>query len=259
MGSITKNIVLAASLGSAALASAETPTGTADKHKPTVVLVHGAFADGSAWSKVIPLLQAKGLKVVAVQNPLTSLGDDVAATRRVLDMQTGPVVLVGHSWGGVVITEAGQHERVKSLVYVSAFAPSEGQSVADLTNGYPTPSGFDHIIADKDGFLTLSLEGVSNHLAQDLPAEETRLIEATQGHTQGKMFEEKVTVAPWRTKPSWYVVTTQDHMIQPALEEAMAKKISAHVVTLSSGHTPQLSHPAEVAQVILSAVADTSK
>jgi pimeloyl-ACP methyl ester carboxylesterase len=259
MGSITKNMVLAATLGSAALASAATPTGTADKQKPTVVLVHGAFADGSAWSKVIPLLQEKGLKVVAVQNPLSSLADDVTATRRVLDMQTGPVVLVGHSWGGVVITEAGQHERVKSLVYVAAFAPSEGQSVADLTKGYPTPSGFDHILADKDGFLTLSLEGVANHLAQDLPAEETRLMEATQGHVRGKNFEEKVTVAPWKAKPSWYVISEQDHMIQPALQAAMAKKISAHVVTLSASHTPQLSQPAEVARVILAAAADTSK
>lgn len=257
--SLTKNIVLAATLGSAALASATTPTGTTDKLKPTVVLVHGAFADGSAWSKVIPLLQAKGLKVVAVQNPLSSLGDDVSATRRVLDMQNGPVVLVGHSWGGVVITEAGQHERVKSLVYVAAFAPSEGQSVTDLTKDYPTPSGFDHIIADKDGFLTLSLEGVTNHLAQDLPADQTRLIEATQGHVRGKNFEEKVTVAPWRTKPSWYVLSTQDHMIQPALQKAMAEKISAHVTTLSAAHTPQLSHPAEVARVILEAVAETSK
>src|SRR5215471_10010876 len=124
---------------------------TTEIQKPTVVLVHGAFADGSTWNKVIPLLQAKGLQVVSVQNPLTSLGDDVAATRRVLDMQTGPVVLVGNSWGGVVISEAGQHERVKSLVYVAAFAPSEGQSVTDMSKDYPTPLGFNHIVADKGG------------------------------------------------------------------------------------------------------------
>ncbi|MGY8678854.1 alpha/beta fold hydrolase [Bradyrhizobium sp. UFLA05-153] len=137
-----------------------------------MVLVHGAFADGSAWNKVIPLLQEKGLTVVSVQNPLTSLADDVATTRRMLDNQTGPVVLVGHSWGGVVITEAGKHERVKALVYVAAFAPSEGQSVAGVSKDYPTPSGFAHILADKEGFLTLSLEGVSKHLAPDVPAEQ---------------------------------------------------------------------------------------
>lgn len=259
MSSLAKKAVLAAALGSTALASNAAPVGTSESQRPTVVLVHGAFADGSAWNKVIPLLQAEGLTVVSVQNPLTSLADDVAATRRALDTQTGPVVLVGHSWGGVVISEAGRHEHVKSLVYVAAFAPSEGQSAADLTKDYPAPSGFAHIIADKEGFLTLSLEGVAKHLAQDLPADETRLMAATQGPVRGRNFEENVSDAAWKTKPSWYIVSEQDHMIQPDLQKAMAKKISAHVVSLPAGHTPQLSQPADVAKVILAATADLSK
>lgn len=259
MSSFAKKAVLAAALGSSAFASNAAPVGSSDQQKPTVVLVHGAFADGSAWSKVIPLLQAQGLQVVSVQNPLTSLADDVTATRRALDRQTGPVVLVGHSWGGVVITEAGLHERVKSLVYVAAFAPSEGQSVADLSKDYPPPSGFAHIVADKEGFLMLSLEGVSQHLAQDLPAEETQLMTVTQGPVRGKNFEEKVSDAAWKTKPSWYIVSEEDRMIQPELQKAMAQKISAHVVTLAAGHTPQLSQPAEVAKAILAATADISK
>jgi pimeloyl-ACP methyl ester carboxylesterase len=219
----------------------------------TVVLVHGAFADGSSWNKIIPKLQAKGLKVVSVQNPLSSLADDVAATRRVLDVQTGPVVLVGHSWGGVVITQAGVHERVKSLVYVAAFAPSEGQSVNDLGKDYPRPSGLDHIVADKEGFLTLSFEGITKHFVQNLPAAEANLVAVTQGPIRGAAFGEKVSVAAWRTKPSWFVISEQDHMIQPALQKANAKKLSAHVVQLQTDHVPFLTKPTEVANAIIAA------
>lgn len=227
--------------------------------KPTVVLVHGAFADGSTWNQVIPLLQAKGLKAVSVQNPLSSLADDVAAVRRMLDTQAGPVVLVGHSWGGVVITEAGQRDNVKSLVYVAAFAPSEGQSVVDLSKDYPTPSGSSHLVADKAGFLTLSQEGLEKHLAQDVPAEQTRLMAATQNPVRATNFEERVTVAAWKTRPSWYVVSEQDRMIQPALQQAMAEKISARIVSLPAGHAPHLSQPAEVADVIAQATAAVSR
>lgn len=219
----------------------------------TVVLVHGAFADGSSWNKVIPKLQAKGLSVVSVQNPLSSLADDVAATRRVLDMQQGPVVLVGHSWGGMVITEIGTHPRVKSLVYVASFAPSVGQSIVDMTKDYPKPSGLDHVVADKEGFVTMTLEGITKHFAQDLPAAETRLIAATQGPIRGKAFEEKVSVAAWNTKPSWFIVSEKDLMIQPALQNANAAQIAARTVRLQAGHVPQLSKPTEVANAILEA------
>lgn len=221
--------------------------------RTTAVLVHGAFADGSGWNKVIPRLQAKGLNVVSVQNPLTSLADDVAATRRVLDMQTGPVVLVGHSWGGMVITQIGTHPRVKSLVYVASFAPSEGQSITDLTKDYPRASGLDHVVTDKEGFVTLSSEGIARHFAQDLPEAETGLMAVTQGPIRGANFEEKVTVAAWRTRPTWFIVSENDLMIPPALQKANAKAIAARIVSLSASHVPQLSKPAEVAHAIIAA------
>ncbi|NDZ16061.1 hypothetical protein C7T35_17735 [Variovorax sp. WS11] len=254
MSSFLKSTVAAAAIG-LSIAAGAAPPAPALEAPATVVLVHGAFADGSAWNRVVPRLQAKGLKVVSVQNPLTSLADDVAATRRVLDAQTGPVVLVGHSWGGVVISEAGQHERVKALVYVSAFAPAEGQSVADLSKGYAEPPGFKHLVADKEGFLTLTPEGVAKHFAQDLPAGETKLMAVTQGPVRGANFEEKTSTAAWKTRPSWFVLSRQDHMIQPALQEAMAKTIGAKVVSLPTSHVPLLSRPKEVADAIAAAAA----
>lgn len=224
-----------------------------ERAQPTVVLVHGAFADGSSWDQVVPLLQAKGLKVVAVQAPLTSLADDVAATRRALDTQSGPVVLVGHSWGGAVISEAGVDTRVKSLVYVAAFAPSAGQSVADLGKGYPTPPGSAFLVQDKAGFLSLSPEGMEQHFAQDLPASKTRVMAATQGPINAGSFAQKTHAAAWQTKPSWYVLTQQDHMIDPGLQKDMARKISAHIVEVPTSHVPQLSRPAQVADAIIAA------
>ena len=240
-------------VGLATVGASAPADATPGSDKTTVVLVHGAFADGSGWNKVIPKLQAKGLNVVSVQNPLTSLADDVAATRRVLDMQTGPVVLVGHSWGGMVITEVGNHERVVSLVYVASFAPSEGQGIVDMTKGYPKSSGLDHLVVDKEGFISMSLEGISKHFAQDLPEAETRLMAATQGPIRGKNFEEKVTMAAWKTKPSWFVVSENDRMIQPALQKANAQQISARIVSLRADHVPQLSKPSAVADAILAA------
>ena len=136
-----KRLFAIGTMSVAALGSAGSVHAAADSERPTVVLVHGAFADGSSWNRVIPKLHAQGLNVISVQNPLTSLADDVAATRRALDAQTGSVVLVGHSWGGMVITEVGDHPRVKSLVYVASFAPSVGQSIVDMTKGYPKASG----------------------------------------------------------------------------------------------------------------------
>ena len=251
MNSIIKRSLVAATLAAATLAALAAPTTSAPK--TTVVLVHGAFADGSGWDKVIPLLQARGLAVVSVQNPLTSLADDVAATRRVLDAQTGPVVLVGHSWGGVVISEAGTDEHVKSLVYVAAFAPSEGQSANDLGKGYPTPPGAGFIVQDKSGFLTLSPEGMARHFGQDLPAAETRLMAVTQGPIRASSFDDKPAAAAWKTKPSWFVLTQDDHMLPPALQKDMADKIHAHVVSLPTSHVPQLSEPAKVADAIVAA------
>ena len=221
---------------------------------PSVVIVHGAFADGSDWAKVIPLLQAKGINVVAVQNPLTSLEDDVAATKRALDALSGKVVLVGHSWGGVVITQVGDDPKVSALVYVAALAPDVGQAGGELGKAYPPASGFAHISADGACYLKMTPEGMAKHFAQDLSANTTAVMTATQGPINGKAFEQKVTAAAWKTKPSWYIVSNQDRMIQPEQEAAMAKNIGAKVTTLQTSHVPQQSQPAKVAAVILEAV-----
>jgi pimeloyl-ACP methyl ester carboxylesterase len=226
--------------------------GTSQK---TVVLIHGAFADGSSWDKVIPLLHAKGLKVVAVQNPLTSLADDVAAGKRAIDGQSGPVILVGHSWGGTVITELGNDDKVAALVYVAAFAPDAGESTSDLGKGGPPPPGSATIRADGAGFLYLTPEGVAKNFAQDLPASQTKIMAATQGPIFAKAFDEKVTKAAWKSKPSWSIIAEHDRMIQPDLERAMAKKINANITSLPTGHVPMQVRPKEVAAVILAAAA----
>lgn len=251
MKNLSLSLLMAASMSCSALASAADVKAA----KPTVVLVHGAFSDGSTWNKVIPLLEAKGLNVVAVQNPLTSFAEDTATTRRALARVKGPVVLVGHSYGGAIITETGaKNENVKALVYVAAFAPSAGESVGDLTKDYPTPSGFSHIDADDAGYLKLTFEGVSQHLAQDVTAEQARLIYATQGPTNGAVFGEKVKDAAWENKPSWYIVSEQDHMLDINLQKVMAEKIHATVTTLNTSHAPHISQPDAVASVILHAV-----
>jgi pimeloyl-ACP methyl ester carboxylesterase len=243
------SITIAASLIGGATADAA----EGDKPQTSVVLVHGAFADGSSWNKVIPLLQAKGLTVVAVQNPLTSLADDVTATRRVIDAQTGPVVLVGHSWGGTVITEAGNHDKVKALVYVAAFAPGAGETTADGGKGFPTPPGLAHPIASADGFLTLSPDTVAKDFAQDVGAQESNLIAVTQGPIAAANFDAKITTPAWSSRPSWYIVAAKDRMIQPDAERAFAKRIKATTTELQASHVPMVSQPEAVADVIVAA------
>jgi pimeloyl-ACP methyl ester carboxylesterase len=218
-----------------------------------VVLVHGAFADGSSWDKVIPLLEARGLHVVAVQNPLSSLADDVAATRRVVDRQTGPVILVGHSWAGVVISEAGNDDKVKSLVYVAAFAPDSGQSIEDMTKGMPAPVWASELQKDSAGYLTLSTKAVLADFAQDLPLPQRRLIAATQGPWASGCIAEKVTSAAWHDKPSYFVVAARDRMIDPTLQQTMAKTIGAHVTKVDTSHVAMLSQPKAVADTIIAA------
>jgi pimeloyl-ACP methyl ester carboxylesterase len=242
------------------ICQAALPAVAQEKGEKTVVLVHGAFSDGSSWEKVIPLLEARGLHVVAVQNPLTSLADDVAATKRVIDAQKGPVILVGHSWAGTVITEAGASEKVAALVYVAAFAPDVGESSSDLGKAAPPPPGLSSVHSDSAGYLYLSPEGVAHDFAPDLPAAKTKVMAVTQGPIFGKAFAEKVANAAWKTKPSWYVVAEKDRMIQPDVERAMAKKINATVTSLPTSHVPMLSRPKEVAAVILAAAgSSTSK
>lgn len=172
------------------------PAQTAGPAK-TVVLVHGAFADGSSWRKVIPLLEKAGLKVIAVQNPLDSLDNDVAFTHRAIEIAEGPVVLVGHSYGGVVITQAGLNEKVKSLVYVAAYAPEVGQSLADTAKPYPKSPGQAFFEKDSKGYLKISHEGISKYFAADLPADEQAVVAATQGAFSLAAVNAPVTVAAW--------------------------------------------------------------
>lgn len=218
--------------------------------KTSVVLVHGAFADGSSWNKVITLLQKQHAEVIAVQLPLTSLKDDVAATRRAIARAQGDVVLVGHSWGGTVISEAGNDARVKSLVYVAAFAPDSGQSTADLAGSFPAPPGSADIAKTSDGYLYLPTDAVRKDFAPDVKPGEQQTIAATQGPIKGDAFGEKVTRAAWRTKPSWYVVSENDRMINPALERAMAKTIHAKTTEVTASHVSMVSQPDAIARTI---------
>ena len=217
-----------------------------------VVLVHGAYADGSSWSKVIPLLRARGLNAIAVQNPLTSLADDVAATRRAIARADGPVILVGHSSAGMVITEAGNDPKVAGLVYVSAIIPDDGQSAKEALNGYPATPGLAEQKPDAAGYLTITRKGVDEDFVPDLPAAERALVYATQGDWNSTFLDERVTTAAWKTRPSW-VIIVDDRMVPPEQERATAKRLKATTVTLRSGHVPMLSQPARVAAVILDA------
>ncbi len=229
-------------------------SGSALANNKTVVLVHGAFADGSSWNRVINKLQKQHTEVIAVQLPLTSLKDDVAATQRAIARAHGDVVLVGHSWGGTVISEAGNDARVKSLVYVAAFAPNSGQSTADLAGSYPAPPGSAGINKTADGFLYLPGKSVREDFAPDIKADEQNTLTATQGPIRADAFAEKVTHAAWHDKPSWYVVSKNDRMINPDLERAMAKAIHAKTTEVTASHVSMVSHPEEIAQVIEQAV-----
>jgi len=167
----------------------------------TVVLVHGAWADGSSWNKVIPFLLAKNLPVITVQLPLTSVEDDLAATNHIIADTEGAIVLVGHSWGGTAITQAGKDPKVVALVYVSAFAPDVGESSFSLIAAHPTPPALSTIVTDKLGFVYQTVDGMINNIAPDVPVEEARAMAVTQRRLAGKAFEQAVTVAAWKTKP----------------------------------------------------------
>jgi pimeloyl-ACP methyl ester carboxylesterase len=217
-----------------------------------VVLVHGAFADGSSYARVIPLLEAKGLHVTAVQNPLTSLADDVAATKRAIASQNGPVILVGHSWAGMVISEAGNDPKVAALVYIAALVPDQGQSSTDVVKPYPPSPGGAEAKPDAAGFLSLSRKGVDEDFVPDLPAAQRAIVYATQGPWNSAALDDKVAVPAWTTKPSWYIAVN-DRMLPPEYEQAIAKHIRAKTTTLTTGHVPMLSMPNKVADVIIDA------
>jgi pimeloyl-ACP methyl ester carboxylesterase len=218
-----------------------------------VVLVHGAFADGSSWAKVIPLLQAKGYNVIAVQNPLTSLEDDVAATKRAIALMDGPVLLAAHSYGGMVITEAGNDPKVAGLLYVDALIPNDNQSAADVIQPYPPSPGNKEFQQDASGFLSLSLKGINSYFAQDLTAEERKVLYATQIPWAAKETVGKISKAAWKDKPSWCIIGLNDETVPPTLTRAEAKMLHAHTLELKSSHVPMLSQPNKVAAFIISA------
>jgi pimeloyl-ACP methyl ester carboxylesterase len=215
-----------------------------------IVLVHGAFADGSSWSKVIPLLQAKGFDVTSVAIPLTSFADDVAATKRAIAAADGPLILVGHSYGGLVITEAGNDPKVAGLVYAAAFAPDANQTIAEISKPFSPAPGLTKVKPLTDGFILLTPEGIETAFAQDLTREEKALLVSVQPQTSGSIFEAKPTTAAWHTKPSWYIVASNDRMIAPEQEKSMAKQMNATTTVLASSHVVMLTHPKEVAKVI---------
>jgi pimeloyl-ACP methyl ester carboxylesterase len=217
-----------------------------------VVLVHGAWVDGSSWSKVIPLLEANGLHVVSVQIPLTSLADDVAATKRALALIDGPVILVGHSYGGVVITETGNDPKVKGLVYIAAFAPDAGESVLSLAKSSPVaPPAASQIVPDSSGFTKISKQGIDEDFAEELSTTEKAVLFATQVPASApNALGAPVTEVAWKNKPSWTLITLKDRVLPVQAQQAMAQRSNAHVTSVSSSHLVILAHPKEVAEVI---------
>lgn len=253
--------VPSAASGAPATASAAKPAiATMTGPVRNVVLVHGAFVDGSSWNGVVAKLQQKGYHVSSVQNPLTSLADDVAATRRVLARQEGPTMLVGHSWGGVVITEAGANApNVAGLVYVAAIAPDLHESTMDLLKrGAPMPSG-QSIVKDASGFLWLDRSKYHADFAADVPENLTRVLSAAQVPIAATAFGETVSQVAWKEKPSWYVVTTKDRAVSPDVERFMAERMGAKIVPMASSHLAPVSHAGAIADVIDRAARELSR
>jgi len=220
----------------------------------TTILVHGAWADGSSWSRITPLLQSRGVKVMAVQLNRSSLREDALIVRRAIEAQTGKVVLVGHSYGGSVITEAGGDGKVGALVYVAAFAPGDGESISDLISPYPPGAWQAGLVADSAGYLRLDPDTYATYFASDLPKAEAAVLASSQGPLFGSVLQDKVTNAAWKTKASYWALSSKDLMIPAALQQGEAARINARVTTIDGGHTELLSHPKEVAAVILEAV-----
>ena len=235
------------------IASAEPPP-HARGALPTVVLVHGAWADGSSWNHVIARLHARGLTVVSVQNQLNSLADDVAEVQRVIERQAAPVVLVGHSWGGTVVTQAGNADKVAALVYIAAFAPAPGESTNDVQRSHPLPGYVPLLQPDPAGYLWFPQDALPTWFAQDVSRREGRVLAATQNPIRASAFDDKVSQAAWQSRPSWYLVTDQDKMIYPDLQVTMARRIGARTTHVRSSHVPFLSKPEDTAAVILHAV-----
>ena len=214
-----------------------------------IVLVHGFWMDASSYSEVISTLLAEGYEVVAVQNPLTSLADDIAATQRALNRIEGECILVGHSWGGMVISEVGNDERVSGLVYIAALAPDTGESMIDLMSKYETGSASQDF-HEQEGFIWISKAGVQKTLAADISAEQSALIYSTQTPASTSLLEAKIDLPAWKNKPSWYIVANNDKALTPELQHNLAKRMKAKTIVLESSHVPMISRAKEVLEVI---------
>ena len=242
-----KSILSAMLLATAALGAAPA---FAQEGAKNIVLVHGAFADESSWDRVAEILSAKGYNVTQVANPLTSLADDVAATKAALDAQDGPTVLVGHSWGGVVIGEAGNDDKVQALVYVSAFGPDRGETLNALLAGGAPSEGVKHIVPNAEGGLIVDPAAFPTYFAADVPAAEAETMAADQLPSNPANFDDAVTVAAWHDKPSFYVVTTQDQMLPADTQRFFAGRMKASITEIEASHAGLVSKAEDVAKVI---------
>jgi pimeloyl-ACP methyl ester carboxylesterase len=243
--------LLAAATTAPIIHAAATPGAAVTKAR-NVVLVHGLFADGSCWSGIIPRLQAAGLNVTSVQNPLTTLQESVAAAQRTLDMQQGPTVLVGHSFSGMIVTEAGIDPKVSALVYVAARAPDAGEDYAALAKRFPTPPASAGIVFT-NGWGQLTQAAFLRDFAADLPATQARALYAVQEPFQKTLLAGKTTHAAWREKPSFYAVSTEDRTINPDLERFMAKRMGAKTIEVKASHLSLISQPEIIGNLILQA------
>ena len=219
----------------------------------TIILVHGAFADGSGWGNVIPLLEKRGFEVIAVQNPLTSFADDVATTRRVIDAQAGSVILVGHSYGGAVITTAAlDRKNVKALVYVAAFGPDEGENLQKLLEEYPSKIG-SALVPDAAGFLYIDRKKFAEVFAADVSERDLSILAAAQKPINSQTFGQKYETPAWKSIPSWYLVANEDQAINPALQRIFAERMRATTREVKSSHVPFVSNPETVTGIIAEA------
>jgi len=222
--------------------------------RPNIVLVHGAWADGSCWSGVIERLQADGCHVTAPQFPLTSLGDDVARLRHVLELQDGPTIVAGHSYGGQIVTALGADAlNAVGLVYIAAFGLDEGESLGALLSQGPTPPALEHLFTDKQGFGWLSEDDFVRHFAADVDPVRAKVMYAVQQPLAGSTFADIMGVPAWKSLPSWYLVATQDRAIPPDAERLFANRMGATTVEVAASHVAMVSHPDEVAQLIRTA------
>ena len=219
-----------------------------------IILVHGFWADASCYSEIIPTLLAEGYNVMAVQNPLISLADDIAVTKRALDRIEGKCILVGHSWGGFVITSVGNDERVSGLVYIAAIAPDVGESMIDLRRKYGAPSPH---FQEQNGFVWTSKQGVDEVLANGLSEERKALIHATQTTPSTSLMDVKSSFPAWKNKPSWYILAANDKAVPPELQRDLSQRMNAKTITVESSHFPMISHSKEVLEVIREAAASS--